>query len=187
MFQQLLLLCATILLSVIIVQCDPIDSSTPSLPTSPPAPTVPQITSFNIDEAVPTPSTPQFQQCINFLRGSEWTCYQAAEDTYGVKMERFLTDRQFNSPAECCALWYSDRCIQVKRSTYESCSDPKVLEYFDLVHQYYVEHCGSNWQNDTMAATCGAALRHTLNSSFLVLFFLFLPIGFCNFLFNVQF
>lgn len=111
-------------------------------------------------------------------------CYEAADATYGVTMESFLTDTKF-SQVECCALIYAERCIEVKRSTYESCSDGQVLEYFTQVHQYYVDHCGSFWENGTTMAKCGA-FQHIL-SSFLLLIFLLIPIGFCNFLFDVQF
>lgn len=166
------------------IYCDPIDSTTSNPTTLYPHPTVRQITSLNIDQAVPTPSTPIFAQCFNFIRGSQWMCYEAAEATYGVPMESFLTDTKF-SQVECCALNYAERCIEVKRSTYENCSDSQVLDYFARVHQYYVDNCGSFWENGKMEAKCGA-LQHML-SSFLLLIFLFIPIGFCNFLFDVQF
>lgn len=181
MFHKLLLYICLIPASF---YCDPIASSTSSLTTSYPHPTVPQITSLNIDKAVPTPSSALFAQCINFIRGSQWMCYEAADSTYGVTMESFLTDNKF-SQVECCALNFAERCLEVKRNTYESCSDGQVLDYFARVHQYYVDHCGSYWENGTMVAKC-AALQHMLGSLLLVIFLL-IPIGFCNFLFNVHF
>src|SRR5699024_8618638 len=107
--------------------------------TTPTHSTVHQVDHLNIDAITPTPSSTAFQNCLHYIRGAQWTCWQDAENVYGIPMEEYLVRTELTG-RQCCAFWFAEQCIAVKRATYEDCTKEEVVRYWARVHQYFGDH-----------------------------------------------
>lgn len=134
-------------------------STTPNTTTVSSRVTVHQVTQdeININDHIVSPGkTESFQQCMSYLVGTKWVCAFDAGQHYLVEMEQFLTLRAMSQePEDCCAIWYTEQCVAVKRDTYEACQVKEVLEYFQKVHDTYVGYgCGFYYGNGTLSQMC---------------------------------
>lgn len=144
-------MCSNMVILVLLVLLPWVSSEVSKMPR----PTVHQMKHLNVDEITPTPSSGQYRDCVEFIRGEQWSCWENAESTLNVAMENFLAPKSTYTADDCCAIWYSERCTEIKRRTYEPCQERSVLQYFNQRHTYFVDRgCGPYQANQTLGYMC---------------------------------
>lgn len=91
---------------------------------------------------IPKPNTVNFNSCYNHLEATRWICWDKSARTFNTDFERMLQNWP-QARAECCAIWNSEDCIQLKAAQYPRCNSFEVIDYYKRVHDKFISNgCG---------------------------------------------